>query len=256
MNRLQDRIAIVTGVSRRKGIGTAICKALASEGANIFFTDWVPFDETQEYGGDESFPGLFEKELSKLGVKSSQLSINLADRDAYERLLDAVEDSLGTPAILVNNAAHCQEVSYREMTSEILDMHYPVNVRSTCMLSTHFVQRYGTFGGRIIKLVSGQEKTPTPGNIAYETTKGAISIFTQCLAREVASLGVTVNAVDPGPTDSGWMTDEIRDLLLPKFPMGRIGTPEDVAKLIAFLASDDAQWITGQIIHSDGGFWD
>jgi 3-oxoacyl-[acyl-carrier protein] reductase len=67
---------------------------------------------------------------------------------------------------------------------------------------------------------------------------------------------MTVNALDPGPTDSGWMTDDTKRFLLPKFPMGRIGQPEDAAQLVAFLASDDAQWITGQIIHSDGGFWD
>ena len=104
-------------------------------------------------------------------------------------------------------------------------------------------------------MVSGQDKGPMPGELAYVATKGAISAFTVSLAAEVASLGITVNAVDPGPTDSGWMTREVKDFLLPKFPMGRIGQPEDVARVVAFLASEDAQWITGQIIHSDGGFW-
>ncbi len=256
MQRLKGKIAIVTGASREKGIGGAICRALAFEGADIFFTHWVSYDESQEYGGDGSFPVFLKGQLSELGVRAGEMSINLAKPETPEQLLDAVEHTLGTPTILVNNATHEQVVDYRELTNEILDMHYAVNVRGTSMLSTHFVQRYGTVGGRIINLVSGQEKTPTPGNIAYETTKGAISIFTQCLAREVASLGVTVNAIDPGPTDSGWMTDKIKEFILPKFPMGRVGTPSDAAKLVTFLATDDAQWVTGQIIHSDGGFWD
>jgi len=109
-------------------------------------------------------------------------------------------------------------------------------------------------GGRIISLTSGQGKVPMPGNLAYAATKGAISTFTECLAAEIAQHGITVNAIDPGPTDSGWMTEEIKQALLPGFPMGRIGLPDDAARLAAFLASEDARWITGQIIHSRGGF--
>ncbi|CQR59099.1 hypothetical protein PRIO_6752 [Paenibacillus riograndensis SBR5] len=83
---------------------------------------------------------------------------------------------------------------------------------------------------------------------------GAISVFTESLAAELAPLHITVNAIDPGATDSGWMSEEVKNALLPRFPMGRIGLPEDAARLIAFLASDDGQWITGEIIHSRGGF--
>ena len=93
-----------------------------------------------------------------------------------------------------------------------------------------------------------------PGKLAYVTTKGAIEAFTVTLAVEVAPRGITVNAVDPGPTDTGWMTEEIKRELLPRFPMGRIGQAADAARLIAFLASEDAQWVTGQIIRSTGGF--
>lgn len=103
-------------------------------------------------------------------------------------------------------------------------------------------------------MTSGQDLGPLPGELAYAATKGAISAFTRSLSQELAPLGITVNAVNPGPTDSTWMTDEIRNFLSPKFPMGRIGTPDDAARIIAFLASDEAEWITGQIIHSEGGF--
>jgi 3-oxoacyl-[acyl-carrier protein] reductase len=93
-----------------------------------------------------------------------------------------------------------------------------------------------------------------PDELAYAASKGAIEAFTVSLSPALAPLGITVNAVNPGPTDSGWMTDEIRAALLPRFPFGRIGTPEDAASLVAFLASEAAGWITGQVIHSEGGF--
>jgi 3-oxoacyl-[acyl-carrier protein] reductase len=93
-----------------------------------------------------------------------------------------------------------------------------------------------------------------PGKLAYVATRGAIEAFTITLAVEVASRGITVNAVDPGPTDTGWMTDELKPELLPRFPIGRIGQPEDAARLIAFLTSEDAGWVAGQIIRSTSGF--
>jgi 3-oxoacyl-[acyl-carrier protein] reductase len=93
-----------------------------------------------------------------------------------------------------------------------------------------------------------------PGELAYTASKGALQALTVQLAAELAPLGITVNAIGPGPTDTGWMDDELRAALQPKFPMGRIGRPEDAAALIAFLCSEEAGWITGQVIHSEGGF--
>jgi 3-oxoacyl-[acyl-carrier protein] reductase len=109
-------------------------------------------------------------------------------------------------------------------------------------------------GGRIVNLTSGQGRGPMPGKLAYVATKGAIEAFTTTLAAEVAPRGITVNAVDPGPTDTGWITGEVREHILSRSPMGRIGQPEDAARLIAFLASEEAGWVTGQIIRSTGGF--
>jgi 3-oxoacyl-[acyl-carrier protein] reductase len=93
-----------------------------------------------------------------------------------------------------------------------------------------------------------------PDELAYGATKGAIEAFTRSLAAAVMGKGITVNAVNPGPTDTGWISPEQRDVLLPRFPAGRIGAPEDVARLVAWLASPDAGWVTGQVIHSEGGF--
>jgi 3-oxoacyl-[acyl-carrier protein] reductase len=103
-------------------------------------------------------------------------------------------------------------------------------------------------------LTSGQSLGPMAGNIAYASTKGAIEAFTLTMSAEVASKGITVNAVNPGPTDTGWMNENIKNHILSKSPMGRIGMPQDALRLIAFLASDEAEWVTGQIIHSEGGF--
>jgi 3-oxoacyl-[acyl-carrier protein] reductase len=93
-----------------------------------------------------------------------------------------------------------------------------------------------------------------PDELAYVATKGAIEAFTVTLAAEVRHRGITVNAVNPGPTDTGWMTEELKSELSTRFPPGRVGKPEDAARLVAFLAGDEARWITGQIIHSEGGF--
>jgi len=93
-----------------------------------------------------------------------------------------------------------------------------------------------------------------PGELAYAATKGAIVAFSRTLAAEVGPLGITVNAVNPGPTDTGWIDDDLRRELLPRFPLGRLGQPDDAARLIAWLAGPDAGWITGQVITSDGGF--
>ncbi len=130
-------------------------------------------------------------------------------------------------------------------------------MRSTFLLSVEFARLWkkaNLKAGRIINMTSGQDLGPMVGELAYVSTKGAISAFTRSLAQELAPLDITVNAVNPGPTDSTWMNDGIRTHLLPKFPLGRIGTPDDVAKTISFLASEEATWITGQIIHSEGGF--
>src|SRR5258708_8203433 len=128
-------------------------------------------------------------------------------------------------------------------------------MRRETLLSGEFSRRFSMpSGGRINNLTSGQGSGAMPGKLAYVATKGAIEAFTITLAVEVAPRGITVNAVDPGPTDTGWMTEEVKRELLPRFPMGRLGQPEDAARLIAFFASEDAGMVTSQIIRSTGGF--
>jgi len=258
MKRLINKIAIVTGASRAKGIGTEICRELAREGADIFFTHWSKYDRLMDYCKEDDFKWSkhLMEEIRSLGVRCESMQLDLAQPNAPRKLLDTVQNKLGSPSILVNNATHSVDVDFRSIDADMFDAHYNVNVRGTCLLTVEFARLIeGKHGGRIINMVSGQDKSPEPGNLAYVATKGAVSTFTKSVAIELAPLKITVNAVDPGPTNTGWMSSELKEELLPKFPMGRLGEPRDAAKLVIFLASEESEWITGQIIHSDGGFW-
>jgi len=243
------KIALITGASRSNDMGSAICRRLASQGIDIYFTYW---------NAEEEWPDKFKKEILEFGVRCERLYIDLSDRNAAFTILDSISNTLGFPTILVNNAAHSTSDGYVNLDAKTLDDHYVVNMRSTFLLCVEFARRFEKSqqqSGRIINLTSGQDISSMPGELAYAATKGAITAFTKSLSIELAPLGITVNAVNPGPTDSTWMTDEIREVLAPKFSMGRIGLPEDAARLIGFLASEDAEWITGQVIHSEGGFF-
>ncbi|TXC79029.1 SDR family oxidoreductase [Metabacillus litoralis] len=256
MKQLDGKIAIVTGASRSTSIGAAICLSLAKAGADVFFTHWSKFDETEGNGSEKDFPSLLCEKLRSFGVRAEHLPLDLSLLESPTKLLDTVEKTLGTANILINNATYESPVNFREFNTAILDKHYKVNNSGTIMLSVEFAKRYekaftNNKDGRIINLVSGG---PDPNNLAYIATKGMIIAITEPLSVALAPLGITVNSINPGPTDSGWMNKEIREYLLPQFPTGRLGKPEDAAKIIMFLASDDSYWITGQTIKSEGGF--
>ena len=251
---LSGRVALVTGASRLAGIGAATCEALAARGAAIAFTHFNPADkELFDTPADE--PAQIAARLQEMGVRVQAVAIDLSQPDAATRLMDEVNAMLGPVAILVNNAAWSTRDSYQTLDAETLDRHYAVNLRTTALLAVQMARRFtGTVGGRIINLTSGQELGGMPEELAYSATKGAIVAFTRSLAAEVAPKGITVNAVNPGVTDTGWITPELREALLPRMPFGRLGAPADAARAIAWLASDEAAWITGQVINSEGGF--
>jgi len=207
------------------------------------------------WGVEDNEPLQLQKELTNLGVRCESLELDLSEEYSYLKLMDMVENKLGVPDILVNNACYSVNDNFESISTSSLDEHYKVNIRATTLLSTEFVKRFTKgFGGRIINLTSGQSLGPMPDELSYAITKGAIETITYTLSAAVVEKGITVNAVNPGPTDTGWMTKDLESELIRRFPLNRIGQPEDVARLIAFLASDDAQWITGQVIHSEGGF--
>ena len=252
---LRGRLAVVTGVGRRQGIGAAVCRELAARGADIALSYWKPYDRGMPWGSDEDEPRMLVDELTGAGVRAEAVEVDLSLAVSPGVLLDAAEARLGTPSILVNAAAHSTHDGYEGLDAETLDAHYAVNVRAMALLSALFARRYpGGPGGRIVNFSSGQSLGPMQEELAYGMTKGAIEAFTRSLAAGVGHKSITVNAVNPGPTDTGWMKEKLKRELLPKFASGRIGQPEDAARLVAFLAGDEAAWITGQTIHSEGGF--
>ena len=232
--------ALVTGAGREREIGTAICRALAAAGHAVAFT--VP------PGGDGG------ARAAVLGAAA--IEVDLADPDAPGALLDAATERLGAlPSVLVNNAAVSVNGGYAQLDAATLDAHYAVNVRAPALLSCELARRHAPGEpGRIVCLTSGQSLGPMLDELPYATTKAALEMFVKQLAPEVMALGITVNAVNPGVTDTGWVTDAIRADVLPRMPSGRVGESEDAARLIAWLCSADAAWVTGQVIGSEGGF--
>ena len=252
---LRGRVALVTGVGRRRGIGSAVCRALAARGADVVLSYWKASDREMPWASDEDEPEVLLGELRATGVRAEGVEVDLSLPDSARRLLDRAEEVLGRPSILINVAAYSMRDGFEDLDAETLDAHYAVNVRAMALLSVDFARRYpGGPEGRIVNFSSGQSLGPMPGELAYVATKGAIEAFTLTLAAEVGHKGITVNAINPGPTDTGWMTEELRQQIAPKFSLGRIGQPEDAARLVAFLAGEEAAWITGQVIHSEGGF--
>ncbi|MGH2444332.1 MAG: SDR family oxidoreductase [Chloroflexota bacterium] len=251
---LRGKIALVTGAGRRNSIGAAVCHAFAACAADIFFTYWQPADRLTRHA-DAQGPEAIEADVRRSGVRVAGLEADLSLPRAPAQIMDAAVAELGIPSILVNSATHDPpgERAISTIDAADLDMTYAVNVRGMALLAAEFVRRYpGGPGGRIINLTSGQSLNPMPDSLAYATSKGAVEAFTVSLAPSVAAMGITVNAVDPGATETGWITEQQRAAWTAEMAMGRLGRPEDAARLITFLASDAAAWITGQVIHSRG----
>jgi 3-oxoacyl-[acyl-carrier protein] reductase len=242
------RVAVVTGASRARGIGAAIARELAADGWSLLLTGWPRSDAEQRLAtpGDPDW----QAELRTAGACLETLDCDLADTEAAVRVLDAAE-RLGPVVGLVNNAAYSVTTTWQELDAETLDRHYRINLRAPALLARRFAERFRGEHGRIVNLTSGQGLTPMPGELAYAASKGGLEALTTSLAAALAPRRITVNAVDPGPTDSGWMSEEQRQALAS--PMGRLGMPADAARLVRFLMSDGAGWITGQIIRSRGG---
>ena len=251
---LRGKTALITGVSRRAGIGAAIVASLAEAGADIFTTWWRPYDATMVWGSRDKEAEEILADARLLGGRAAGIEADLSDPTAPARIFDAAEAALGPVSILVNNATHSTRTPIETLSGADLDAHYAVNLRGTALLCTEFVRRYpGGPGGRMVSFSSGQGVGPMPDELAYIATKGAIEALTLSLSAAVAVKGITVNAIDPGATDTGWMTPEQKSAWAQESPFGRIGTPADAARLVRFLAGDEGEWITGQVIHSRGG---
>jgi 3-oxoacyl-[acyl-carrier protein] reductase len=248
---LAGRGALVTGVSRRIGIGYAIARRLRELGAGVFIQGFAPHDASQPWGEDPAGVPALADELG-----ASYATSDFMDPEAPAALVEQAAAALGHVDILVANHAMSCDQDLAALEADALDATYAVNVRATLLL----VQAYARLrddarpGGRVVLFTSGQHLEPMTRELPYAASKAALHGLTASLAAELAPRGVLVNTVNPGPTDTGWATAELVEHELHRLPLGRWGAPEDAARLVAWLASDDAAWVTGQVLTSDGGF--
>ncbi|MFE6921226.1 SDR family oxidoreductase [Nocardia sp. NPDC057663] len=262
---LVGRVAVVTGVSRRNGIGFAVARRLAEDGAALFLTHWAPHDAQQPWGAED--PASLCRELGAM-TRVADLAVDLAEATAAERVIDEAVAAFGQVDILVaNHARSGGDGSLFDVDARMLDGHWAVDARSVLLLTQAFARRYrrdaGPEGehGRVIWMSSGQHLGPMRTEIAYAAAKSVLAGLTATVADELIERGILLNTVNPGPVDTGYLSEATtdRDLSVVEevraaFPRGRVGTPDDPARLIAWLVSDEARWVVGQVIDSEGGF--
>lgn len=252
---LTGRVAVVTGVSRRAGIGFAIAQRLLADGASVFLQSWSEHDAAQPWGADrDGVNGV----LGALGKpdRVGHLAADLGDPDAPAAVLDAARERFGPVDVLIANHARSSKQSLEQLTADELDRTWAVNARGSLLLVQAFAAQHddASEGGRVVLLTSGQHLAPMSGELPYAVSKGAIHQMTRSLADHLADRSITVNTINPGPTDTGWATPEVTEAVGQSMPFGRWGQPSDVANLVAFLVGDEGAWITGQVIDSEGGF--
>ncbi|WP_328945298.1 SDR family oxidoreductase [Streptomyces sp. NBC_00250] len=245
-------LALVTGVGRTVCIGAGIARRLAESGWDIAFTYWTPYDRRMDWGEEDGAAGAIAEQLAELGAACTAVEADLADPEAPARVFDTAGERFGRPVTALV-MCHCESVDsgLLDTTVESFDRHFAVNARASWLLIREYGRRFtgppGT--GRVVALTSDH----TVGNLPYGASKGALDRITLAAARELAHLGVTANVVNPGPVDTGWMTEELRQEMVRQTPLGRLGTPRDTAHLVDFLCSPEGQWINGQLLLSNGG---
>jgi 3-oxoacyl-[acyl-carrier protein] reductase len=270
---LRNKVVLVTGANNPMGIGAAVSKAFAREEAKVFITYFRTSPE--EYGitlkeaMSASEPGMpfyqFQRTkdarevidiiLNESGIADS-CEMDLTKPDNITRVFDIVESKFGEIDILINNAAEYKNNdSIYNVTAETIEKTYALNVKGTLLLIAEFVRRYTQNNkkwGRIINLSTGPSQCFV-GQISYGSSKAAIEAFTRSIAVEVGPLGITVNTVAPGATQTGYITMKAEEELIPTIPLRRLGLPEDIAYTILFLASEKSNWTTGQVIRVNRG---
>ena len=243
MPNLIEKVALVTGGSR--GIGAAIAKRLAADGASVAIT----------YAKDAKAASEVVKAIEDKGGKALAIQADAADVAAVQAAVDKTVATLGQLDILVNNAGTAIPKLFEETTLEELDRVININVRGV-FIATQAALKHMKSGGRVIMIGSAVgERVATPGLVPYAGTKGAVKMFTQALAREVGSRGITVNNVQPGPIDTD-LNPASGDWAVPQkaaTALNRYGRPDEIAAMVAFVASPEAAYITGANLTVDGG---
>ncbi|MDR6689301.1 3-oxoacyl-[acyl-carrier protein] reductase [Microbacterium sp. 1154] len=215
-------LALVTGAARADSIAAGIVPRLRSDGWDVVTSDLV----------DGDYP------------------CDLASASGPTRLVERVSSDRGPIQALVLSHAHDIESGILDTTAESFDRHTAVNARASLLMIAAFARQVDATGGAIVAFTSDH----TTGNLPYGASKGALDRIVISAARELGPRRISANVVNPGPIDTGWMDDTTRDAMPAYHPLGRLGTPRDIAGITAFLLSDEGRWISGQLLHADGGF--
>lgn len=244
MNVKNSRIAIVTGASR--GIGAAVAKRLASDGFTVLVN----------YSGSAQAAEAVVREIETAGGRAISAQADVANAADVRRLFDTAEEVYGGVDVLVNNAGVMALAPVAELKDEDFDRLFAINVKGSYNTMREAATRLRE-GGRIVNFSSSVVALLQPGYAAYAATKAAIEATTMVLARELRGRHITVNAIAPGPTGTDLFLDgkspELVDRLAKLSPLERLGTPDDIAAAVAFLAGPDGGWINGQVLRANGG---
>ncbi|SDK21054.1 SDR family oxidoreductase [Streptomyces indicus] len=261
---LRGRTALVTGASRRGGIGFAVARRLAAYGASVYLHHHVPHDDAMPWGGDrpESVAAAVREVRGDPDAEVVHGPGDLSDPAAPAQLIETAAEALGgrLDILVANHALSGDDGPLHEIDSTILDRHWAIDTRSVILLVQAYARHRAGLperarGGRVMMMTSGQDiGGGMPHEVAYALQKGALASATRTLATALGEQLVTVNTVNPGPVDTDYLTGEVYDRIASMFPAGRWGMPDDPARLIAWLATDEAEWITGNVIDSEGGF--
>lgn len=284
---LQNKVVLITGANH--GIGAATARAIAVQGGRVFITYLrlppLGTPSEQAKGGDRHTPGLalynfkrsqtaeeVSEQIRAQGGRVEALEADLTDLKTIPLLFDRAEAAFGPVDILINNADHCVADTFLppSRSGEVLipsgyapafitatshDAHFAVNSRAVALMMAEFARRrieQGKQWGRIIN-VSTDGSAGFVQEVSYGASKFALESYSRAAASELGSYGITVNIVSPGPIQTGYIAPELEQRLNVEIPSGRIGQPEDVADVVVFLASEQARWLTGQLLFVGGG---